>query len=94
MTQQALIFDGPTFEPARDGERLTIQLERVRSIVSDGRWITLAQLARRAGGSEASVSARLRDLRKFRHGSHTIERRYVENGVWEYRMADLNRSIA
>lgn len=79
-------FDGATFDKDRDGVRLTGQLARVRYAMGDGRWHTLAQLARDTGGSEASVSARLRDLRKPRFGAFDIERRHVEGGLWEYRM--------
>lgn len=81
-----LPFDGNTFDEDRDGARLTRQLMAVRSIVSTGRWVTLAELARAVGASEPSVSARLRDLRKPRFGSHTVERRYLGGGVWQYRM--------
>jgi hypothetical protein len=33
-----------------------------------------------------SVSARVRDLRKDKFGSHRVDRRYAGNGVWEYRL--------
>ena len=39
----------------------------------------------KTGDPEASVSARLRDLRKKRFGSHIITRRYVSDGLWQYR---------
>lgn len=79
-------FSGETFLPSRDGKRLSGQLERVRNAMSDGRWRTLAQLSILSGGTEASVSARLRDLRKPEFGSHVVERRHVENGLFQYRM--------
>jgi hypothetical protein len=88
MKQMELLeqFDGATYNEARDGARLRSQLERVKAALSDGQWWTLAQLARASGGSEASVSARLRDLRKDRFGAHVIERQHVECGLWSYRM--------
>ena len=49
-------------------------------------WWTLAELAAEAQGSEAAVSARLRDLRKKRYGQHIVERKYVGNGLWAYRL--------
>jgi hypothetical protein len=52
----------------------------------DGRWRRLTAIAIAAQAPEASVSARLRDLRKERFGSHTVERRYVAQGLWEYRV--------
>lgn len=80
------LFDGATFNQARDGARLQCQLDAVRRLMLSGGWWTLAKLSERAQGSEASVSARLRDLRKPKFGAYHIERRYVSNGVWEYHL--------
>jgi len=85
MTKQYR-FDGETFDDDRDGERLSAHMARVRSLMADHAWYTLALIAWHAGCSEASASARLRDLRKERFGSHTIDRRYVGEGLWEYRL--------
>lgn len=79
-------FDGETYEPDRDGERLRGLLGRVFAVVKDGRWWTLRRLAVEANGSEASVSARLRDLRKPKFGGYEVQRRYVVDGLWEYRL--------
>lgn len=84
-------FDGETYEPVFDLRRLATQLERVAAALSTGGWWTLAELTAACGGSEAGVSARLRDLRKGRFGGHTIERRRrgaATAGLWEYRQAD------
>jgi hypothetical protein len=88
MTQLDLIptFDGATFEPARDGERLTSQLIRVKELMLDGQWRSLPQIAAVVGGSEAGVSARLRDLRKPRNGAYTVNRRHVTDGLHEYQV--------
>jgi hypothetical protein len=91
MTQATLNFDAPRFDGStydhnRDGERLTGQLQRVFAAMSDGNWRTLAELSGLAGGTEAAVSARLRDLRKERFGGHTVEREYVADGLWRYRL--------
>lgn len=92
MTQLSLIplrkvyrFDGATIE-AQDSKRLASQLERVRTVMSDGQWHTIPELARKAIGSEAAVSARLRDLRKVRFGSCNVERRRITGGLFEYRI--------
>lgn len=79
-------FDGETYVAERDRERLTRELDRVRLCMEDGEWRTLAVVAAATGAPEASVSARLRDLRKQRHGSRVVERRYVSNGLWSYRL--------
>ena len=86
MPQPAPVFDGPTFSQDRDGDRLHAQLSRVLDVMRDGQWRTLGAISRATGDPESSVSARLRDLRKSRYGSHTVARRYVERGLWEYRV--------
>lgn len=81
-------FDGATFDAKQDWPRLMSQLDLVRSALRPGDWYTLRDLVRIAGGSEASVSARVRDLRKLKFGAHRIERRRRRPGAgtWEYRM--------
>lgn len=83
-------FDGETYERPRDHERLRAQLGRVLTVMRDGTWHTLADISARCGDPEASISARLRDLRKEKFGAHLIERRYVHDGLWEYRLASDN----
>ena len=80
------LFDGDTFDLERDGQRLRTNLERVASLMGDGQWRTLAEIATATGGSEAGVSARLRDLRKARFGGFTVARRRRDGGLWEYRV--------
>ena len=79
-------FDGETYQPEIDQQRLSSQLERVKALMLDGQWRGLAELAECVGGSEAGVSARIRDLRKLRFGAWTIERRRVDGGYFEYRL--------
>src|SRR4051812_11827688 len=62
-------FDGVSYEPEHDGERLTGLLGRVYHTLTSGQWYTLSALVETCGGSEAGVSARLRDLRKRRFGA-------------------------
>lgn len=83
------LFDGVTFEEMLDGTRLTRQLDAVRALMLDRQWRTLREIAVRVGGSEAGVSARLRDLRKPGHGSHTVHRRRrgdPTEGLFEYQL--------
>ena len=87
--QLPLRFDGETFEPEHDRARLSGQLGRVRSLMRDGAWRTLAEIVAVVGGSEAGVSARLRDFRKRQFGSHEVERRRrgdAADGLYEYRL--------
>lgn len=85
-TRKRVRFDGETYEPEIDQKRLSSQLERVKALLLDGKWRGLAELAASVNGSEAGVSARIRDLRKQRFGAWTIERRRVDGGYFEYRL--------
>jgi hypothetical protein len=79
-------FGGSTYQPEFDYSRLTGQLLRVYHRMKDGRWYSLADIAEYAGGSEAACSARLRDLRKPKYGSHEIDRRRIgKSGLFQYR---------
>lgn len=81
-----LDFDGATYRRARDQARLGGQLGRVTDALADGRWWTLAQLAEHTGDPEASVSARIRDLRKGRFGGWTVVAENLGGGTWRYRL--------
>ena len=78
-------FPGPDLQ-AEDHERLTTQLRRIYEVMRDGEWRTLPQIAELAGAPEASASAQLRHLRKPRFGGYDIERRYLGQGLYQYRM--------
>jgi len=52
----------------------------------DGNWRTLPQIHAATGEPEASISAQLRHLRKERFGGHTVNRRHIENGLFEYQL--------
>lgn len=82
-------FDGATFDAELDGPRLGRQLDGVRYMLlaHRGEFFTLGELQAMAGGSEAGISARIRDLRKPRNGGHDVQRRRRGGGVWEYGIA-------
>jgi len=79
-------FDGKTYNPVLDHARLTNQLARVYEVLKDGRWYTLRELSILANGPEASIGARLRDLRKDKFGGHTVDRRRKKGGLFLYRL--------
>src|ERR1035441_2569760 len=92
-SRKRLHFDGVTFDWEKDGDRLTSQLGKVYCAMRDGKWHTLCELSILTGGSEAGVSARLRDLRKPQFGKFKIQRlrrtgRESFYGLWEYRMME------
>ncbi len=87
-------FDGETYDAVRDHDRLASQLTDVRDTMLDGVWRTLALIEAMTGHPQASVSARLRDLRKLKFGGYTVERRYVQAGLYEYRVLSPDHSTA
>lgn len=76
-------FDGETYDAEKDRARLAAQLGHVRELMLDGQARTLgeihADLVSRCGASypEASISARLRDLRKPKFGGYVVARTRV-----------------
>lgn len=52
----------------------------------DGRWRTLTEIARVAGGTAPAVSALSRDFLKSRFGGHELESVHVMGGLWIYRL--------
>lgn len=77
---------GETFDRTRDGKRLNAQAADVFCLMRDGQWRTLAEISAATGDPEASVSARLRDLRRPLLGGCTVERQHVSKGLWRYRV--------
>jgi hypothetical protein len=62
------------------------QLAKVRDLMLDGQWRSLIEIAAATDAPQASISARLRDLRKVKFGSYTVERRLLTPGLYEYRV--------
>lgn len=82
-------FDGATYDPAFDNDRLEKQLGRVYDCMSDGQFRTLQEIAQITHDPEASISAQLRHLRKPRFGSYVVERQHRgdrSDGLYEYRL--------
>lgn len=93
-------FDGPEyqpFQPSFDFLRLTGQIKRIFTLMSDSRWRSLAEIAAITNDPEASISAQLRHMRKKKFGEHTIERRRrgdVKRGLCEYRLLPNKQSLS
>jgi hypothetical protein len=80
------VFDH-TLPHARDLDNGLLQ-SRVFDYMSSGEWHTLADISFACAGSEASVSARLRDFRKEKYGAHRVDRKHVGNRVYKYRLLE------
>lgn len=80
-----MTFHGATYQAAFDFDRLRTQLERVEALMADARWRTLGEIAGAIGsGSEAGVSARLRDMRRRGWVVNRQRRGDPRNGLHEY----------
>jgi hypothetical protein len=86
-------FDGETYRPVRDHGRLGEQYTRIFNLMKDGEWRTLPSIEEITGDPTSSISARLRDMRKEKFGSHNVERKYVANGLFTYRLL-INKADA
>jgi len=82
-------FDGRTYDSSVDKGRLVRQLAKVKRLMLDGEWRTLDEIATEVDSPPASVSARLRDLRKEKFGGYTVDRRRKgpTRGLFEYRVS-------
>tara|TARA_R110000824_G_scaffold151115_3_gene322014 strand:+ start:2491 stop:2787 length:297 start_codon:yes stop_codon:yes gene_type:complete len=86
------MFDGETIE-RRDTIRLWSQLRAVKDLMLNNRdrWYSLEMIRSRLWyryhlkASEASISARLRDLRKDNFGAFRVESRRLGN-LYSYRV--------
>lgn len=79
---------GPAFDEERDGARIRGQMLRIRDLMADGVWRTLAEIEEATRFPQASISAQLRHLAKNKFGSHVKEkrRRKGTRATWEYRL--------
>ena len=86
--------DGETYDRERDEVRLNAQAKRVYDVVKDGIARTPKELEAATGDEWASISARLRDLRKSRYGGHHVERVSLGGGLFSYQLITGDRREA
>lgn len=76
--------------PDHKSPRLAKQRQDVLAVMLDNHWRTFAEIQHEILTcndrlhSEASISARLRDFRKARYGSYTVNRRKRRGNLYEY----------
>jgi hypothetical protein len=86
MEQLNVRFNGSDYDPQRDDDRLSGQLLRIWDFMKDSKWRTLNEISQATGDPQASISAQLRHLRKPRFGAHTVEKEYLGNGLYQYKV--------
>jgi hypothetical protein len=81
-----------------NSKRLGVQREDVLAVMQYGIWRTFTeiqvavQLNFDRFHPEASISARLRDLRKERYGGYTVSRRSRRGNLFEYQVVKAERN--
>jgi hypothetical protein len=86
MNQNKFKFDGSDYIPDRDDVRLSGQILRVWECMKDEKWRTLREISNATGDPEASISAQLRHLRKPKFGGYDVEKEYISNGLFKYKL--------
>lgn len=84
--QQELVFDGADYIHERDGQRLAKNHLKLKEIMQDKVYRTLYEISHLTNIPEASVSAGLRDFRKQKFGSNTLNKKYLGNGLYSYQL--------
>lgn len=86
--EPARAFDGATYSPPEDFERLSKQLKRVWEVLRahEGEWLHTSHIAQEANCPETSAGARCRDFRKDKYGRKNVKSRKAKGntGLWLY----------
>lgn len=84
------LVNGPGYIREFDEARIKGATKLVFDLMKDKQFRTLSQIHRAINkGSEAGISATLRNFRKERYGLHTVNRRRTgdpKNGLFEYQL--------
>ena len=83
---ERLTFNGSDYNHERDSERLTSQYQKIFQLMQDGIFRTLIEIERDTKCPAPSISAQLRHMRKKRFGSHTINKKYLGEGLYKYQL--------
>ena len=80
-------FDGETYDKNRDQVRLSRQIDKVQQFLEGNDYVTLDEISAATGIKNiSSISARIRDLRKDRHGNRVVDRKYISDGLYIYKL--------
>ena len=93
MKDKLYNFDGADYQPERDQDRLSKGFERVREFMEGKPPMSVEEIMFGAGMKSAtSTSSMIRNLRKKKFGSRTVERTYVSNGLYKYQLLSEDKS--
>jgi hypothetical protein len=85
-------FDGETYDKNKDQVRLSRQIDKVQHFLEGNDYVTLDEISAATGiKNMSSISARIGDLRKDRHGNRVVDRKYVSDGLYSYKLMPKER---
>jgi len=80
-------FDGETYDKNKDQVRLSRQIDKVQHFLEGNDYVTLDEISAATGiKNMSSISARIGDLRKDRHGNRVVDRKYISDGLYSYKL--------
>ena len=80
-------FDGETYDKDKDQVRLSRQIDIVQHFLEGNDYVTLDEISSATGiKNMSSISARIGDLRKDRHGNRVVDRKYISDGLYSYKL--------
>jgi hypothetical protein len=79
-------FNGSDYDHNRDSKRLTKQHYDIFNLMKDSVFRSLQEIEKALGYPQPSISAQLRHFRKARFGSHTVNKQYLGNGLYQYQL--------
>ena len=80
-------FDGETYDKDKDQVRLSRQIDKVQHFLEGNDYVTLDEISSATGiKNMSSISARIGDLRKDRHGNRVVDRKYISDGLYSYKL--------
>lgn len=85
-------FDGETYDKNKDQVRLSRQIDKVQHFLEGNDYVTLDEISAATGiKNMSSISARIGDLRKDRHGNRVVDRKYISDGLYSYKLMPKER---
>ena len=85
-------FDGETYDKNKDQDRLSRQIDKVQHFLEGNDYVTLDEISAATGiKNMSSISARIGDLRKDRHGNRVVDRKYISDGLYSYKLMPKER---
>lgn len=81
------VLRGSDYDPKRDEQRLGEGYRRTFEVMKDGHWRTPQEIAELSG---CRLDSALRFVRLTKKFGHTVNKEYVDHGIWKYQIVTRN----